>query len=108
MAIRINITAVRDGPPEEIRAVMTEAIRAPCAGPQCSPVGEQLDGRSHGGWAWFATSGWGGGAVWLKRGRCKLGRPALQFPPSDGDRWSLRSTAGQRGRPISATNSAPI
>lgn len=87
MAARINVTAVRDCPVAEIRAVMSEVIRLACAGPECTPVGNQLDVREHGGWAWFATSVWGFSSGDLNRGLCTLARPALQLTTSDGDRW---------------------
>ncbi len=98
MAIRINVTAVRDCPPTEIRPVMSEVIKLACAEGECAPVGEQLDIHEHGGWAWFTTSVWGVGADDLNRGLCKLARPALQFSTSDGDRWYLTVHGGPRGQ----------
>jgi hypothetical protein len=98
MAIRLNVTAVRDCPPVEIRAVMSEVIRLSCAGPECTPVGDQLEVFEHEGWAWFATSVWGVGAGDLNRGLCRLARPALQFTTSDGDRWYLTVHGGSHGQ----------
>jgi hypothetical protein len=98
MAIRINVTAVRQCPPAELRAVMSEVIRPVCSGAECAPVGDQLDVHEHGGWTWFATSVWGVGAGDLNRGLCKLARPALQFTTSDGDRWYLTVHGGPRGQ----------
>ena len=77
MAIRIHVTAVRDCPVVEIRAAMSQALRLACAGPECTPVGDQLEIHEHGGWAWFVTSVWGVGAGDLSRGLCQLARPAL-------------------------------
>ena len=98
MAIRINVTAVRDCPMAEIRAVMSEVIRLACVGTECTPVGDQLDLHEHQGWVWFATSVWGVGAGDLNRGLCKLARPALQFTTSDGDRWYLTVHGGPHGQ----------
>ena len=98
MAIRVNVTAVRDCPPVEIRAVMSEVIRLACPGPECTPVGDQLDICEHAGWAWFTTSVWGVSAGDLNRGLCKLARPALQFSTSDGDRWFLTVHGGPGGQ----------
>ena len=98
MATRINVTAVRDCPTAEVRAVMSEAIRPACPGPECVPVGDQLDVNEHGGWTWFITSVWGVGANELNRGLCKLARPALQFTTSDGDRWYLTIHGGPHGQ----------
>src|SRR5437588_11948386 len=80
MAIRINVTAVRGCPADEVRAVFTDVL-----GPQFAGVllNEQ------GGWVWFNTSVWGVSARDLNRGLCRLARPALQFTTSDGDRWYL-------------------
>src|SRR6185295_12804205 len=82
----------------EIRAVMSQVIRLACAGPECTPVGEQLDVSEHEGWAWFATSVWGVSAGDLNRGLCRLARPALQFTTSDGDRWYLTVHGGPQGQ----------
>src|SRR5437660_4577674 len=98
MAIRINVTAVRDCPPVEVRAVRSEVIRLACAGPDCTPVGDQLDVHEHGGWTWFATSVWVVSPGDLNRGLCKLARPALQFSTSDGDRWFLTVHGGTHGQ----------
>ncbi len=98
MAIRINVTAVRDCPPAEIRPVMSEVIRTACAGPDCTPAGDQLDIQEHGGWTWFATSVWGVSSSDLNRGLCQLARPALQFTTSDGDRWYLTVHGGPHGQ----------
>jgi hypothetical protein len=98
MAIRINITAVRDCPANEIRAVMSEVIRPACPGPECTPVGDQLDLHEYGGWTWFTTSVWGVSAADLNRGLCRLARPALQFTTSDGDRWYLTVHGGSPGQ----------
>ncbi|HEX3146902.1 MAG TPA: hypothetical protein VHR66_02300 [Gemmataceae bacterium] len=98
MAIRINVTAVRSCPPDEVRSVMSEVIRVACAGNECPPVGDQLDIHEHNGWVWFSTSVWGVSAGDLNRGLCKLARPALQFTTSDGDRWYLTVHGGPSGR----------
>jgi hypothetical protein len=98
MAIRINVTAVRDCPPVEVRAVMSEVIKLACAGAECTPVGDQLDVQEHGGWTWFTTSVWGVSSSDLNRGLCKLARPALQFSTSDGERWYLTVHGGPRGQ----------
>jgi hypothetical protein len=98
MAIRINVTAVRDCPVAEVRAVMSEVIRPACAGPDCGPVGEQLEVAEHNGWTWFATSVWGVSAGDLNRGLCRLARPALQFTTSDGERWYLSVHGGPQGQ----------
>src|SRR6516162_364040 len=98
MAIRINVTAVRDCPPVEIRAVMSEVIRLACAGQECAPVGDQLDIHECQGWTWFTTSVWNVSAGDLNRGLCKLARPALQFTTSDGDRWYLTVHGGPGGQ----------
>jgi hypothetical protein len=98
MAIRIHVTAVRNGPPAEVRSVMSEVIRPACAGSECPPVGDQLDVHEHGGWSWFTTSVWGVSAGDLNRGLCKLARPALQFTTSDGDRWYLSVHGGPHGQ----------
>jgi hypothetical protein len=98
MAIRINVTAVRDCPVVEVRAVMSEVIRPACAGAECAPVGDQLEIHLHEGWTWFSTSVWGVSAGDLNRGLCKLGRPALQFTTSDGDRWYLTVHGGPQGQ----------
>jgi hypothetical protein len=98
MATRINVTAVRDCPQGEIRAVMSEVIRLACSGPECAPVGDQLEIRANGDWSWFTTSVWGVSAGDLNRGLCKLARPALQFTTSDGDRWYLTIHGGPRGQ----------
>src|SRR5262249_60659487 len=87
MAIRINVTAVRDCPPVEIRAAMSQVIRVACAGPECTPVGDQLDVHEHGGWAWFGTSVWGVSAGDLNRGLCRLACPALPFTTPAAGRW---------------------
>ena len=97
MAIRIHVTAVRDCPVVEIRAAMSQALRLACAGPECTPVGDQLEIHEHGGWAWFVTSVWGVGAGDLNRGLCQLARPALQFTTSDGERWYLTVHGGPDG-----------
>src|SRR5439155_23638439 len=98
MAIRINVTAVRSCPQAEIRAVMSEVIRLACAGPECTPAGDQLQLNEHGGWTWFTTSVWGVSAGDLNRGLCKLARPAHQFTTSDGDRWYLTVQGGSGGQ----------
>jgi hypothetical protein len=98
MAVRINVTAVRDCPPAEIRAVMSEVLRPACPGPECAPAGDQLEIHQHGGWTWFGTSVWGVSAGDLNRGLCKLARPALQFTTSDGDRWYLTVHGGPGGQ----------
>src|SRR4051812_26165802 len=98
MAIRINVTAVRDCPPDEVRAVMSQFIRPACAGPECAPVGDLLDVQEHGGWTWFGTSVWGVSSGDLNRGLCRLARPALQFTTSDGDRWYLTVHGGPGGQ----------
>jgi hypothetical protein len=98
MATRINVTAVRGCPPAEIRPVMSEVIRLACAGPECTPAGDQLDIHEQGGWTWFTTSVWGVSAGDLNRGLCKLARPALQFSTSDGDRWYLTVHGGPQGQ----------
>src|SRR4051812_28087997 len=98
MAIRINVTAIRDCPQADVRAVMSEVIKPPCAEGECTPVGEQLDVQEHGGWTWFTTSVWGVSAGDLNRGLCKLARPALQFTTSDGDRWYLTIHGGPGGQ----------
>jgi hypothetical protein len=97
MAVRINVTAVRDCPPDEIRAVMSQVIRLACAGPDCTPVGDQLDIHEVGGWVWFTTSVWAVSAGDLNRGLCQLARPAVQFSTSDGDRWYLTVHGGPHG-----------
>src|SRR5262249_61457979 len=96
MAIRINVTAVRGCPANEVRAVMSEVIRPACPGPECTPVGDALQLHEHNGWTWFTTSVWGVSASDLNRGLCRLARPALQFSTSDGDRWYLTV----HGRPL--------
>jgi hypothetical protein len=98
MAIRVNVTAVRGCSVDELRAVMSEVIRPACAGTECAPVGDELEIQEHGGWAWFNTSVWGVSASDLNRGLCRLGRPALQFTTSDGDRWYLTIHGGPRGQ----------
>src|ERR1043165_9203539 len=98
MAYRINVTAVRDCPQSEVRAVMSEVIKVACAGPDCAPVGDQLDIHEHGGWTWFNTSVWGVSAGDLNRGLCKLARPALQFTTSDGERWYSTVHGGPSGQ----------
>jgi hypothetical protein len=98
MATRINVTAVRDCPPAEIRSVMSQVIRLACPGPECTPVGDQLELHEHGGWTWFTTSVWGVSAGDLNRGLCQLARPALQFTTSDGDRWYLTIHGGPQGQ----------
>ena len=98
MAIRINVTAARDCPPAEIRPVMSEVVRLACAESGCAPVGDRLDIREHGGWAWFATSVWAVNAGDPNRGLCQLARPALQFSTSDGDRWFLTVHGGPGGQ----------
>jgi hypothetical protein len=98
MAFRINVTAVRDCPPAEVRAVMSEVIHLACAGTECTPAGDQLDVHEHGGWTWFTTSVWGVSAGDLNRGLCQLARPALQFTTSDGDRWYLTVHGGPQGQ----------
>jgi hypothetical protein len=98
MSTRINVTAVRDCPVADIRAVMSETIRLACAEAGCSPIGDQLEIHEHNGWAWFMTSVWGVSALDLDRGLCKLARPALQFTTSDGDRWYLTMHGGPQGQ----------
>jgi hypothetical protein len=98
MAIRINVTAVRDCPLVEVRAEVSEVVRVACAGPECAPLGDQLDVQEHGGWTWFITSVWGVSSSDLNRALCKLARPALQFTTSDGDRWYLTVHGGPRGQ----------
>jgi hypothetical protein len=97
MATRINVTAIRHCPPDEVRAVMSEVIRPACAGTECQPVGDLLEIHEHNGWVWFATSVWGVSVGDLNRGLCKLGRPALQLTTSDGDRWYLTVHGGPQG-----------
>jgi hypothetical protein len=89
MALRINVTAVRSCPAEEVRAVFTDVL-----GPQfaCVTINE------HGGWVWFSTSVWGVSSGDLNRGLCGLARPALQFTTSDGDRWYLTVHGGSQGQ----------
>jgi hypothetical protein len=98
MAVRINVTAVRDCPPVEVRAVMSEVLRPACTGPDCTPVGDQLELYEHNGWLWFSTSVWGVSPGDLNRGLCRLARPAVQFTTSDGDRWYLTVHGGPRGQ----------
>jgi hypothetical protein len=99
MAIRINVTAVRQCLPEEIRAVMSEVIRRPAgAQSECASVGDLLELHEHNGWVWFTTSVWGVSAGDLNRGLCKLSRPALQFTTSDGERWYLTVHGGPHGQ----------
>jgi hypothetical protein len=99
MAIRINVTAIRNCPTDEIRSVISEVIRpSACAQGECGPVGDLLEIHEHGGWTWFTTSVWGVSAGDLNRGLCKLSRPALQFSTSDGDRWYLTIHGGPQGQ----------
>jgi len=99
MAVRINVTAVRDCPPAEVRAVMSDIIKPACANQDdCQPVGDLLQIHEHNGWTWFNTSVWGVGAGDLNRGLCRLARPALQFTTSDGDRWYLTVHGGPTGQ----------
>jgi hypothetical protein len=99
MALRINVTAVRHCPLEEVRAVMSEVLRKPaCAEDSCGPIGDLLELHEHNGWLWFTTSVWGVSSGDLNRGLCKLSRPALQFTTSDGDRWYLSIHGGPQGQ----------
>jgi hypothetical protein len=99
MAVRVNVTAVRDCPPDEVRAVMSEVIRPGCANTEeCRPVGELPSLREQNGWTWFTTSVWGVSASDLNRGLCRLARPALQFTTSDGDRWYVTIHGGPTGQ----------
>jgi hypothetical protein len=98
MAIRVNVTAIRNCPPGEVRAVMSEVIQVACQGPDCTPVGDLLQIQEHNGWVWFTTSVWGVSAGDLNRGLCQLARPALQFATSDGDRWYLTVHGGPHGQ----------
>jgi hypothetical protein len=97
MATRINVTAIRNCPAEEVRAVMSDVLRPACAEASCGPVGDQLELRAHNGWVWFLTSVWGVSAGDLNRGLCRLARPAIQFTTSDGDRWYLTIHGGPQG-----------
>jgi hypothetical protein len=98
MAIRINVTAVRNCRAADLRAVMSEVLRPMPADSQCQRLGDQLDICEHGGWTWFSTSVWGVGSDDLNRGLCKLARPSLQFTTSDGDRWYLWVHGAPSGR----------
>jgi hypothetical protein len=99
MAIRIHVTAVRNCPSAEVRAVMSEVIRPVCANAEeCRPVGELLSIEEHNGWTWFRTSVWGVSAAELNRGLCQLARPALQFTTCDADRWYLTVHGGPTGQ----------
>ncbi len=77
MAIRINVTAVRNCSPPEVRAVMSEVLKPVCAPTECGPIGDQLEITEHNGWAWFTTSVWGVNSNDLNRGLCRLAQPAL-------------------------------
>jgi hypothetical protein len=99
MATRINVTAIRDCAPTEVRDVMSEVIQPVCANAEeCRPVGDLLTIHEHNGWTWFTTSVWGVSAGELNRGLCRLARPALQFTTSDGDRWYLTIHGGPSGQ----------
>jgi hypothetical protein len=98
MATRINVTAVRDCPSGEVRAVMSEVLRPARAGVECGPVGDQLEIHENQGWTWFTTSVWGISAADLNRALCRLARPALQFSTSDGERWYLTVHGGPGGQ----------
>jgi hypothetical protein len=98
MATRINVTAVRDCPAAEVRAVMGDVLRPACAGAECAPVGEALEIHEHNGWTWFVTSVWGVSAADLNRGLCRLARPAVQFTTSDAERWYLTVHGGPQGQ----------
>ncbi|MBX9622532.1 MAG: hypothetical protein K2X82_01830 [Gemmataceae bacterium] len=99
MAVRINVTAVRGCPADEVRAVFAEVIKPPCP-PQdgTCPVPIQVETAEHGGWVWFTTSVWGVSAADLNRGLCRLARPGLQFTTSDGSRWYLTIHGGPQGQ----------
>jgi hypothetical protein len=98
MAVRINVTAVHACSPAELRAVMSEVLRPACPGPECQPIGDQLELHEHSGWTWFTTSVWGVSAGDLNRGLCQVARPALQFTTSDGERWYLTIHGGTEGQ----------
>jgi len=98
MAVRINVTAVRNCPPEELRAVMSRVLRPVCKTDDCQPLGDQLQLTEHDGWVWFNTSVWGVSPADLNRGLCQLAQPALQFTSSDGSRWYMTVHGGPGGQ----------
>ena len=100
MATRLNVTAIRDCPPSEVRAVMSEVLTPVCRtdDSDCRPIGDLLQLTEHGGWVSFTTSVWGVSAADLNRGLCKLARPAVQFTTSDGSRWYLTVHGGPAGQ----------
>jgi hypothetical protein len=101
MAIRINVTAVRGCPADEVRAVFTDVLGRPAGcDPEsgCRPDFGAVPLHEHNGWVWFTTSVWGVSAADLNRGLCRLARPGLQFTTSDGDRWYLTVHGGPLGQ----------
>jgi hypothetical protein len=106
MAVRIHVTAARDCPADEVRAVFAEVIESPCpAGEGNFPPGERgcavpvrVEPCESGGWVWFMTSVWGVGAADLNRVLCRLARPGLRFTTSDGSRWYLTVHGGPQGQ----------
>ncbi len=98
MATRINVTAVRECSPAEVKAVMAETLRPARTEGACSTEFVLPELPEHKGWVSFTTSVWGVSASDLNRGLCRLARPALQFSTSDGDRWYLTVHGGPRGQ----------